>query len=882
MSRRLLTFFLFLAVLGLAWPAQAQELRTKKVAVLPVTVLSKEPLEYLGEKVRQIIQKRLQAEGFTMVPPGEVDQEVSRLKEPLDEARAQEVGRKLGAQVVVWGTLVKVGEVLSLKTTIWDSAAKRPVFTLTAQGAGLTSLDTMSGQAASDVSLRIMGKERIVRIEVKGNRRVEKDGVMGAMKVREGDLFTLQALREDLKAVYKMGYFTDVKFDISDKPEGKVLTIQVEEKAAIKEVMIKGNKKFKAKKVKETLDLKPFTVASDITINEAVKKVQAMYRDKGYIQAKITTSLQPTKNKNEVNLVVNIDEGARLYIKEVKFEGNKAIKSKELRGVLETKKKGMLSFITSSGVLNKENMERDMEKVASYYYNHGYIKAKVGEPKIETKKNWMYITIPITEGPQFMVGKVDIRGELLEDKAKTLKRMSLPKKKIYSREVLQKDMTDLADFYADHAFANADITPLIKEDEKKKIVDVTFDVRTGKKVKFDRIEITGNVKTRDKVIRRELRVYEQEPFSATKLKESTKNLRRLEYFEEVNFSTSPGSAPDRMNLKITVKERPTGTFGVGAGYSTQDKVVGLAEVSQNNLFGRGMQLKIQGIIGAISHRYRVSFLDPYLFDRPLAMGTDLFNWQRQYPEYTQTSKGGVLRFGHPLRWKYTRAYIQYRFENVNLSDLEHNASPVLKEAATIHNTSAVGATLRRDSRDALFFPTKGSDNSISVESAGLGGDTAFLRYVGETGWYYPIKWGTVGVLHGRVGYMRQLPYGALPSYEKFFLGGIDTIRGFKYADISPRDPRTNDRLGGEKFVQMNVEYRFPIYKKLGLMGTVFFDAGNVYTTDQQYFSSVRTAVGTGIRWFSPMGPLRVEWGYNLRPKAWEKHSAWEFTIGSMF
>ena len=403
----------------------------------------------------------------------------------------------------------------------------------------------------------------------------------------------------------------------------------------------------------------------------------------------------------------------------------------------------------------------------------------------------------------------------------------------------------------------------------------------GKRSISNAFEISGKVKTRDKVIRRELRVYEQELFSATNLKESIKNLRRLEYFEDVNFSTTPGTGPNRMNLKITVKERPTGTFGLGAGYSTQDRLVGMVEISQNNLFGRGQQLKVQGIIGAISHRFRISFFEPYLFDRPLGLGIDAFNWEREYTEYTRKSKGGVLRLSHPLRWKYTRLFWMYRFENVNLTDLPYYSSPVIVEASRIHNTSATSLTLRRDSRDSLFAPTRGSDNSISVEMAGMGGDTAFMRYVAETGWYLPIRWSLVGVLHARAGYIQNLPWGELPAYEMFYLGGIDTIRGFKYAYISPRDPFTGERIGGDKFLQLNTEIRFPVHKKLGLMGTVFFDAGNVYGTDW-VAPTLRTSVGFGIRWFSPMGPLRVEWGYNLAPKPWEKHSAWEFTMGGSF
>jgi len=309
--------------------------------------------------------------------------------------------------------------------------------------------------------------------------------------------------------------------------------------------------------------------------------------------------------------------------------------------------------------------------------------------------------------------------------------------------------------------------------------------------------------------------------------------------------------------------------------------VGMVEVSQNNLFGRGQTLKLSGIIGSISHRVRASFVEPYLFDRPLALGLDAFNWEREYSEYTRVSKGGVLRLSHPLKWKYTRLFWMYRFENVDLQDLLPGSSQVLVQASQIHNTSATSFVIRRDSRDSLFAATKGSDNSLSFELAGLGGDTAFVRYIAETGWYFPLKWNLVVVTHARAGGMNKLSWGAMPAYELFYLGGIDTIRGFKYAEISPRDPNTGDRIGGNRFLQFNQELRFPLYKKLGLTGTIFFDAGNVYGPNQ-VGPFLRTSVGAGFRWFSPMGPLRVEWGYNLSKHPWERSSAWEFTMGGSF
>lgn len=886
MAQRLIALFLLVwlavAATGPAL-AQEQELVLKKVAVFPFTVTSKEPLGHLGEKISQEIRDRLKADGFTPVSQEDQHKALSQATEPMSDAQAQAIGSKLGADMVIWGALLKVGDLLSLEGHVLDISGRKGSTVTKLQGTGLSALSGLSRQMAQELSLKILGKERVSRIVVKGNRRIEKDAILGVMQTREGEILAPAHLREDLKAVYKMGYFTDVRLDVNETPEGRILTVFVKEKPAIREIMVDGNSKLKKDKILEVMSLKPFSVASEGAIKEDINKVQQAYREKGYYEAQISYELVPA-GEHEVNLMLHVNEGGKMAIKEIEFEGNKAFSSKELRKVMETKERGFfapVAWITGAGKLNREVLERDLEKVAAFYYNHGFIKAKIGEPKVDIKGKWIYITIPVVEGPEYHVAKIDITGDLLEDKANLLKLLQTPKEKIYSREVLQQDLTTLADFYADHGYANADIVPLVKEDNEKMLVDVTFDIHQGQKVYFERIDIGGNVKTRDKVIRRELRVYEQDLFSATNLKESIKNLRRLEYFEDVNFATTPGTSPDRMNLKITVKERPTGTFGLGAGYSTQDRLVGMVEVSQNNLFGRGQQVKLSGIIGSISHRFRASFVEPYLFDRPLSLGIDAFNWEREYSEYTRVSKGGMLRLSHPLKWKYTRLFWMYRFENVNLNNLAPGAPQQLVEAAEIHNTSAMSFVIRRDSRDSIFAATKGSDNSLSVEMAGLGGDTAFVRYIAETGWYFPLKWDLVGVFHARAGGMNKLKWGQMPAYELFYLGGIDTIRGFKYAEISPRDPATNDRIGGTRFLQINNEIRFPLYKKLGLTGTVFFDAGNVYGPN--YVGPfLRTSAGVGFRWFSPMGPLRVEWGYNLSKKTYERSSAWEFTMGGSF
>ncbi len=873
-SLAILTCFLWAIPLG------AQEITVKRVAVFPFAVLSKEPAPGIAEKIQQIINEHLDKEGFGIVSVEDLQREIAA-SPSLNAATAAEIGKKLGADAILTGSLLKIGPTVALEAQLVDLIGKVAPAPFKLEGIGLASVDQLAAKLAKDAGYKMLGQERIAKTEVKGNRRVEKETILATVQTRPGELTSTLKLREDLKALYNLGSFSDVKIDVTDTPQGRIVTYIVTEKPSISTIIVQGNKKIKTKKILEALDIKPYSIASEAAIKEAINKLKALYREKGYYEANVTYQLEPV-TPSEVNLVLDVAEKGKIYVREIKFEGNSAFSDKQLRNVMELKEKNLLSVFTGTGIIKHEALERDAEKISAFYFNHGYIKARVGEPKIDVGPKGIYITIPVEEGPQFRVGKVEFRGDLLEPAEVLRGKLDIAKEKVYSREVIQKDLTTLGDFYADQGFANSDVTPMLKENDQDRTVDITFDIRKGEKVYFERIDIAGNIKTRDKVIRRELRVYEQELFSATKIKKSTQNLRRLEFFEDVNFSTSPGSAPDKMNLKITVKERPTGQFGVGAGYSTQDKIVGMLEVSQSNLFGRGQQLRAQGVLGQLSRRYRVSFTEPYLFDKPLNFGVDAYNWERDFTEYTRDSLGGNLRLGHPLRWEYTHLLWMYRYEYTNLNNILANSSQLIYDAAKVKTTSATSLTIRRDSRDAVFTPTKGSDNSLSLEMAGLGGDAAFSRVVVDSGWFFPLFWETVGVIHGRLGYVVRNSWGALPVYEKFYLGGIDTIRGYKYAEISPRDPTTGDRIGGDKFQFVNLEWRYPLYKKAGLQGVLFLDCGDVYGSGRTYFSSMRTSIGTGIRWFSPMGPLRIEWGYNLNPKPWDRSSAFDFSIGGNF
>jgi len=426
-----------------------------------------------------------------------------------------------------------------------------------------------------------------------------------------------------------------------------------------------------------------------------------------------------------------------------------------------------------------------------------------------------------------------------------------------------------------------DIVPSIKRNLGILTIDLAYNIKKGKKVYFEAIQISGNTKTREKVIRRQLMVYEKELYSGYLLKRSIRNLHRLDYFEDVRVNTSKGSSDDQMILKIGLTEKPTGTFSFGGGYSSTENLFAMASITQRNFFGLGQVLQLKAEIGGSSTRFTTSFTEPWLFDIPLSAGFDLYNWNRDYDTYDKDSLGGAVRFGYPV-FDYTRLYLTYRYDVGDIKNITEDAAKEVKELEGENITSSIAATLRYDSRDKVFSPTEGGSHSFSIEYAGIGGDIAFTKYTGELGQYFPLFWGTVGFLHAKGGYVRENSGGILPDYEKFYMGGINSLRGFDWRDISLRD-EDDIRVGGYKYVQFNVEYLFPLIKEAGITGVLFFDTGNVFGKSEDIqWDELRESAGAGIRWYSPMGPIRIEYGFILDRLENEDNGRWEFAMGNTF
>ena len=395
--------------------------------------------------------------------------------------------------------------------------------------------------------------------------------------------------------------------------------------------------------------------------------IESLYEDKHYHNTKVTYKTYPMEN-NQADLEFVIDEGDKVLIKTITFEGNVAFDSKKLKKMMKTSEKGFWSWLTSSGVLDMADLNTDLATMEAEYQKAGYIDIKIGEPQIEYEGKWIFVTIKIEEGPQYKTGNIDISGDLIEAKERLLQKLSIMKEEVCNKEAIQKDVIALNDVYANKGYATARVYPRFIRHADTNTVDVTFEIQKGELVYFDRILIGGNVVTRDKVIRRQLQVHEKELFSGAKMKQSVRNLYRMDYFEDVKVNTQTGSTPNSMNLLIDVKEKPTGTFTFGMGYSSQDKLFGTVAVAKRNLFGRDQTLNVQGEFGDKTDKYSLSFTEPWLFDIPLSAQIEFLKWEREYDYYDKSTLGGALKFGYPV-FNYTRLYLSYAYE---INDISNN------------------------------------------------------------------------------------------------------------------------------------------------------------------------------------------------------------------
>jgi outer membrane protein insertion porin family len=775
----------------------------------------------------------------------------------------------------------------------------------------------------------------IERVQFRGNRKVEDDAIRVQLLSKPGTLFDASKLREDIRAMWKMGFFADVNVEAEiGSAGGLILTFAVKEKPSIRKVLVAGNQELGLDKINEVIDLELDTIVDIGKVKKNREKIAEQYVQKGFYLAAVDYEIKPV-NEAEVDVWFKVDEKAKVKIRDVQFIGNHSINDDELRLAVQTRRADALSFINDSGVYNQETFERDLLLVSAHYWDRGYANVKVGTPQLRLSrdKEFMYLSIPIDEGPVFTIGAVNFKGDLIGSASDNLARINMRGGVAFSRTQIAEDREKLSAYYQDQGYAYANVLPLTKVDLPTRKISLTYEVARGKRAYFERINIRGNAKTRDKVIRREMKISEGELFNNTNLETSKRRITALGFFENVVVSTKRGSSDEFVEVNVEVSERPTGTFQIGAGFSSVENFIAQAQISQNNLFGRGQTLALQAQLSSLRQLFLLRFVEPYFLDTEWTFAFDLYNQSRGFGTFYRNASGGTLTWGYPLSYE-ARAFLTYKLEDVSIStgsggfaNLGATAAPIASTSvANLFRggvTSSLRASLSWDSRNNRLFPTGGWYDTVFAEYASqyTGSENKFVRWGGFVRHYRQL-WGPF-VLHvnAELGVTTSTDPLGVPISERYLVGGIYDVRGYAPRSLGPQlltqPPGDVGQgliplpLGGNMQIIFNSEIEFPLFKKVGISGVVFFDMGNAYNLEDRYCSGLRSkdssisikfdpcfrplesltsglrkSVGFGFRWFSPIGPLRFEWGIPLdaqiTPTLREDPLVFEFTIGNFF
>ncbi len=849
-----------------------------KIAIFPFSISANKPNQQIQEKIKQMIAENLEKEGATVIfPEGQPD------INDWDITRFKTYGIQAGVDYILTGSLFVAGEAISIDSRlihIYEQNGAIPFFT---EANSFENLFSSVSQFSKEIIGELYQKQIITDIAVAGNKRIEKDAVLRILDTHTGDIFKPENVSKDLKKIYDMGYFDDVLVEKESHDKGVKIVFKVVEKPSIREIRFKKNKVYETEELMESINIKTGSILNVHTLNSNVDRLRLLYTEKNYHNCSITYEIIPLEH-SQADILFIIEEGEKIRVEKISFEGNTYFSDKKLKKAMNTSEKGIFSFFTSSGDLNETEVKNDVVKIESLYKNNGFIDAKVSDPEIEIGKEYISIHFKIEEGAQYKIKKIDFSGDLILTKEEILKKIKSKEGELYNREEIRNDMNYIADLYSQQGFANVQINPLIDKIENEHLMTVDYSINKGAPVYFRNVNISGNSKTRDKVIRRELKVVEQDLYNKENIEKSFKNLNRLDYFSELEIIPVKTEEENLMDLNVKVADKDTGTFSFGGGFSSEDGPFGMVSLQERNLFGRGQTGKISAKVSGSSALYDISFFEPYIMDTPVSGGFSLYKEDKEYEYYDKEAIGMTLMLGYKL-FDYTKIGVNYNIEDFTIADVE---SAYTNMTPGSFLTSSIKPYIVYDSRNDIFLPTEGFKHSFSVEYAGefLGGEIDYTKYLAETTAYFPLFWKFTGALHAEGGYLDDRSGDTINiDYAMFYLGGMNSLRGFDKFDISGMRAGDTKERGGEKYVQFNAEITFPLTDKYKLAGVFFYDRGDVYRTSEDFdFGDQFSSIGTGIRWNSPLGPLRIEYGWVIDGKNIKESGDGEFafSVGASF
>ena len=750
------------------------------------------------------------------------------------------------------------------------------------------TLVNSSAFSADDIGARV-DLFKIDRIDVIGNKKVEKEAIFEKIGSKPGMTLDNFLLKKDLEKIYSMKYFENVEAHQETVNGLNILQFKLKEKPIITKISFEGNDGLSDDDLKGQVKSKVFTILDTTTIKTDVQGLLKFYEEKGYFLASV--DFQEKKlNEENIELIFNIKEFDKVKVKKINFLGNIAFKDEELKSILQTQEDTLFSFLSGSGNFKEVNFQNDIERMKYFYRMKGYLQINVGTPEITVSedKKWVFITMKIQEGPQFTVNKITFQGEVLFPETELHEEMVLKENETYSEDSLRKDIQMLTEKYQDEGYAFANVIRNLNVVPGENKVDVEFSFEKGKIAYFGRIKIKGNPKSRDKVIRREITIKEGQKFNGTNLRQSKENVQRLGFFEpeSIVFNTvSPKDKEDVLDVEVSVKEKNTGQISLGAGYSTASGGFFQASITQSNFRGKGQNLSFSLNIAKTSNTFSVDFTEPYLFDTKWSLGGGVFvSENNTSSSYSEKRKGGNVRIGYPI-FNFTNLFMTYKLEDTEIKSVDDPSIDIDLENGL---ASSVQTSIVHDRRDDRSDPRKGFFLSYSTEYTGLGGDKKWLKNEAEARGYYPVVGDLVLRTRFYAGKLDQVNSRPIPRTEKFTLGGSRNLRGYSYEDIGPKrnlirndgsGVRENFNIGGEFMTFSNVEFQHPLSREAGLKWVVFFDAGHAGDVDK---IKVYTDYGFGFRWFSPIGVLRFEFGYPLTGEFKDQGSQFHFDIGQVF
>lgn len=745
----------------------------------------------------------------------------------------------------------------------------------------------------------------ISSIKIAGNQRIETAAILNMIHSKVNLPLSKTLVESDIRTLYASGYFQNI--EVNFVAASGELWFEVQEKKTVVEIKFEGNEKEKTKDLEKQIKIKKFTYLDKGKIQEDIEKLKQYYDSKGYYLAEVEPVFRD-KEKNQIVVVYKVTEYQKVMVRRIDFMGNKVFSSDELKHVMRTKEKGFLSFLTQSGKFQEEILAYDRQMVSEIYGQKGYINVKVNGPKIELSQDRrsLALTYFVEEGESYKIGTVNVDGELLaKSQDELLKKTKSKPENVADTSKIREDIFALSSIYADDGYAYANVVPNFDFLSDQKKVNVTYQIQPGKQVTIREIRVTGNESNRDKIILREMQISEGDLYSATKIRESKQNIERLALFQTVTFSTPKDSTGDYVDIVIQVDEKETGSFNIGAGFNTLESFQIIGRLEKRSIFGYGSDVSLNAQVGKRTQIFNLAYNDEHFLDTKWGLALNLFNISRRYNNFSLTSTGGTLGMDYPLYTKgleRVRAGVSYGLINQDLADLR----PTVEKLFTGGLTSSLTFSLSRDTRNKVIDPSEGSYLKVSEEVAGnaLGGENDFTKTEFDGRWFFPVIPAkrvpvisdSVVAFHVNTGYVGPLEDGGkVPIFERYYPGGVFSIRGFQLRSLGPkiRVATSNDVgafstsdfvYGGNKQLIFNAEYIFPIIKPINMNGVFFFDMGNAFDNGVSMFTLAgqRQSTGVELRWFSPMGPLRFAWGFPLDRKDKESLVNFDFTFGSLF